>query len=226
MVTERQGTRLCRRRTDVMPSAPTERSVGNRGRRMDRHLSQSRRCALALLALVGLVSMACGAASSSLIVAIPTTSTTATTTPAFKVLSSDGSEFGFMTDANNTAANYAVMGDPYDSTAILQDPTWLLQVAHAWGQTILGQPVSGVDHNHPIGVRYVNGQWAICNEDQAPMPAGVKFVVKLAHPGYDAHGHFAILQTATAANTQGDYTLIDDAHTNGIPTCGCSSHKT
>jgi hypothetical protein len=121
-----------------------------------------------------------------------------------------------MTDANNTTANYAVVGEPYDDNAILQDPTWLLQVTHFWGTTTLGQPVSGVTHDHSIGVRYVNGQWAIFNEDQAPMPAGVRFAIKLAHPGIDAYGHFALSQTATAANTQDDYTMIDDPHTNGI----------
>jgi hypothetical protein len=173
---------------------------------MHGRLAFPRRIALILLALVGLVGMACSA-SPSIVVALPTA--TASATPAFHILSSDGSEFAFISDINNISANCAVID-------ALSDPTMLVQATHFWGVTILGQPVSGTTHDHAIGVRYANGHWAICNEDQTPMPAGIRFVVKVSGPGFDHYGQFALLQTATASNTQSDYTVIDDPHTNGI----------
>jgi Hsp70 protein len=67
--------------------------------------------------------------------------------------------------------------------------------------------------NHATGVYYNGTTWAVFNEDKGSMPAGVAFNVVVGHPGARA----GFTHTATAANSAGDYTDIDNAATNGHP---------
>jgi hypothetical protein len=65
----------------------------------------------------------------------------------------------------------------------------------------------GVYNNHPIGVFYVQGKWAIFNEDQAPMPIGAAFNV-MVDPGGATP---TFVHQASAANAAAYATLVAEA---------------
>jgi hypothetical protein len=71
---------------------------------------------------------------------------------------------------------------------------------------------------HAIGVWYSTSkkQWGVFREDAAAMPVNEAYNV-LAVPASQVGGN-VFVQTSTAANTAGDYTLIDSPATNGKPT--------
>jgi hypothetical protein len=71
---------------------------------------------------------------------------------------------------------------------------------------------------HPIGVWYDSSkhQWGVFREDAGTMPVNEGYNV-LAVPASQV-GSTLFVQTSTAANTAGDYTLIDSPATNGKPT--------
>jgi hypothetical protein len=69
--------------------------------------------------------------------------------------------------------------------------------------------------SHPIGVFYstvAGNKWAILNQDHAAMPLGASFNVFVLTAGAGVFVH-----TATAGNSSGDYTKIDNPLTNGNP---------
>ncbi len=70
---------------------------------------------------------------------------------------------------------------------------------------------------HAIGVWYDSGnkEWGVFREDAGTMPAGEAYNV-LVVPASQA-GRSAFVQTSAAANTTGDYTLINSPLTNGNP---------
>lgn len=69
-----------------------------------------------------------------------------------------------------------------------------------------------VHDNHPIGVFYDGSQWRIFNQDSAAMPVAAAFNVFVPTASASVFVH-----TATAGNTSGDYTTIDNALANGNP---------
>jgi hypothetical protein len=82
-----------------------------------------------------------------------------------------------------------------------------------------GSPSHVVD-NHPVGVWYdgMLGKWAIFNQDKAAMPIGAAFNV-YAIQQYISGGNqsVAILLTASASNSKGNWTYIDSPVTNNNP---------
>jgi hypothetical protein len=73
---------------------------------------------------------------------------------------------------------------------------------------------SGQVYNpHATGVYYNGTTWAVFNEDKQNVPAGAAFNVVIG--GHGARAAFA--HTASAANSSGDYTDIDNPATNGNP---------
>ena len=61
------------------------------------------------------------------------------------------------------------------------------------------------NYNHPIGVWYTGGHWAIFNQDRAPMQEGLAFNVLVLSKAMNAFVH-----TATSANTGDNSTTIED----------------
>lgn len=74
---------------------------------------------------------------------------------------------------------------------------------------------NGYSDDHPLGVYYNISldEWAVFNEDGAAMTAGETFNVNFAN---DTVGS-VLVQTATSANTVGNYTCIDDPNANSNP---------
>lgn len=70
--------------------------------------------------------------------------------------------------------------------------------------------IGGIYDNHPVGVYYVTGKWRIFNEDTQPMPLNASFNVFAPTSGSNVFVH-----TATAGNTSGIGTSIDNPLTNG-----------
>jgi hypothetical protein len=70
----------------------------------------------------------------------------------------------------------------------------------------------GTNDKHPIGVYYSVSQWAILNEDTVAMPLNAAFNVFVPPAGSSVFVH-----TATALNSSGDHTVIDNPLTNGHP---------
>jgi hypothetical protein len=70
-----------------------------------------------------------------------------------------------------------------------------------------------VYNNHATGVYYTGSTWAVFNEDHQSMPTGAAFNVVVG--GHGAKAAFA--HTASAANSSGDYTDIDNPAANGHP---------
>jgi hypothetical protein len=90
------------------------------------------------------------------------------------------------------------------------DPSAVLIATHQWNPG----GASGVYDDHPVGVGYVGGQWAVVNADRTPLPAGAGFNVVNAeslHVPYVA----GVVVVASAANTFGDSVYVGDAHTLG-----------
>lgn len=67
---------------------------------------------------------------------------------------------------------------------------------------------AGVYDNHAIGVYYWAGQWRIFNQDFAAMPSGASFNVSVGA---------GFVHTASASNTTGHVTRLNDARLNGNP---------
>jgi hypothetical protein len=67
----------------------------------------------------------------------------------------------------------------------------------------------GLLNEHPTGVFYSNGYWKIFNRDNANMPINTSFNVFMLLPRSGSFVH-----TATAGNTTGSYTRLDNALTN------------
>ncbi len=70
----------------------------------------------------------------------------------------------------------------------------------------------GVYNDHPIAVVYFHPSWLVVNQDSASMPISAAFNVLVPKSGPNAFVH-----AATATNTFGNYTLIDNPLTNGKP---------
>lgn len=74
--------------------------------------------------------------------------------------------------------------------------------------------VGGVYDNHPIGVWYDawRADWAVFNQDQAAMPLGAAFNMCPLGAASNCYVHHA-----SAANSAGDYTVLDNLYTNHNP---------
>ncbi len=88
------------------------------------------------------------------------------------------------------------------------NPNAILFVTQNWNPGGSG----GTYNSHPIGVYYTGTNWDIFNQDIAAMPVGASFNVMILNPGSGA-----FVQTATAGNTFGNYTLVDNSVTNNNP---------
>jgi len=93
-----------------------------------------------------------------------------------------------------------------DNSVINTHPEYPLVVTPNWNPN---GAAGGVYDNHPIGVWYTNGQWAIYNQDKAPMPTGAAFNVSCPHG--------AVVHHATAGNTAGNSTTIDNVLAGNNP---------
>ena len=110
-----------------------------------------------------------------------------------------------------TAANITGSATIVDHPLINSDPNAVIIATPNWNP---GGPGGGfgVYNDHPIAVGYLFTKWLIVNQDIAPMPAHAAFNVLVPKAGPNAFVH-----TATATNTSGNSTLIDNPLTNGKP---------
>lgn len=79
------------------------------------------------------------------------------------------------------------------------------------------QQYPGVYNPHIIGVWYTGGKRAVYNEDLAQMPQGAIFNLTIEANASQPENYPTLLQTATAANTNGYFTHINDPRFNGQP---------
>lgn len=83
----------------------------------------------------------------------------------------------------NISNNWTVI----DNALTNGDPDAMLLVTPNWNP---GGSAGGVYNDHPVGVWYTEGHWAIFNQDRAPMPVGAAFNVlvinRLAAPAAEA----------------------------------------
>jgi hypothetical protein len=97
-----------------------------------------------------------------------------------------------------------------DHPLLNDNPNAIVLASHNWnpGNT------AGTYNDRPFGVWYSGGQsqWAVFNQDFAPKPAGTDFNVLIPSPGDDTFVH-----SATAGNTSGQLTYIDQPSLNGNP---------
>jgi hypothetical protein len=107
------------------------------------------------------------------------------------------------TTVANSTRNWTYL----DNSVTNNNPQAVIFVAPNWnpGNTM------GVYDNHPIGVFYHNGKWAIFNQDRAAMPVGASFNV-YALP--QANDQDVFVHTATPANSTSYSTTIDNSHSN------------
>lgn len=93
-------------------------------------------------------------------------------------------------------------------------PNAKIQVTQVWDPAGMG----GMYNPHPVGVWYNNsrGEWAVFNEDQAPMQLGEQFYVLVNSSAPHGGGKTAV-HPATAANTHGDSTCLSNPLTTGNP---------
>ena len=104
--------------------------------------------------------------------------------------------------AGNSTGDYTFIDNPLTNG----NPNAIVYVTPNWNP---GGGGPGVYNNHNVGV-YNNGtKWAIFSQDQAAIPLDAAFNVLVLVPTTDFFVH-----TATAGNSAGDYTKIDNAQTN------------
>jgi hypothetical protein len=115
-----------------------------------------------------------------------------------------GVQFVHIATAANISSNWTVIDHPSTNG----NPNAILIVTPNWNPGSVGNTYN----NHPIGVWYTGGKWAIFNQDLAAMPAGAAFNVLVPTTGTGVFVH-----KATAANSSGDYTVLDNPLTNGNP---------
>jgi len=108
----------------------------------------------------------------------------------------------------NSAGDYTNLDNPVTNN----NPNALVFVTPNWNP---GGVSAGNFDYHNIGVWYNAGagKWSIFNQDLTSVPVGSAFNV-YAVPG---NGFSAFVQTATTANSAGDYTDINNSLTNNQP---------
>jgi len=110
-----------------------------------------------------------------------------------------------VTTAANTSGHISYLDHPLANG----NPSAVIQASPSWNSSI-----GGAIDAHVIGVWYdtKQGRWAIFNQDFAPMPLKSTFQIYVAQGGTST-----FVQRATAANTYGSTTWIDNPATNGRP---------
>jgi hypothetical protein len=110
--------------------------------------------------------------------------------------------------ASNSAGDYTLI----DNVVTNGDPGLVLFVTANYNPNGVG----GVYDNHPLGVYYIGGsvnKWAIYHDDKTPYTLNASYNVwarETSQPG-------TFIWRASAANSAGDYTIIDNPATNGNP---------
>lgn len=110
-----------------------------------------------------------------------------------------------VTTAANTTGHISYLDHPLANG----NPSALIQASPSWNSG-----TGGAINAHVIGVWYDTwkGRWAIFNQDFAPMPLNSAFQIYVAQGGANT-----FVQRATAKNTYGSTTWIDNPATNGKP---------
>jgi hypothetical protein len=107
--------------------------------------------------------------------------------------------------AGNSGGDWTSIDNPLTNG----NPNAIVFVTPNWNP---GGTIGGTYDNHNIGVYYGGGKWRIFNQDWAAVPVNAAFNVLVLVPASDIFVH-----TATATNSGGDWTKIDNALTNGHP---------
>ena len=102
------------------------------------------------------------------------------------------------------ASDYTTIDNPLTNG----NPNALLLVTPNWNPGGVG----GIYNNHAIGVWYTGSKWSIFNQDLAAIPVGAAFNVYVLTAGAGVFVH-----KATAGNSSGDYTVLDNPLANGNP---------
>ena len=110
----------------------------------------------------------------------------------------------------NSAGDYTML----DNLAIDGNPNAVLIVTPNWNPSGFG----GIYDNHPIGVFYSGSNWYIFNQDFIAIPNGAAFNVYAVRGSEDLGYEGAFVDTATSANSTGDYTIINTPSLNNQPT--------
>lgn len=110
--------------------------------------------------------------------------------------------------ASNSLGDYTLI----DNVVTNNDPNLVLFVTANYNPNGVG----GVYDNHPLGVFYISGttnKWAIYHDDKTTYTLNASYNVwarETSQPG-------TFIWRASAANSAGDYTIIDNPATNGNP---------
>jgi hypothetical protein len=117
----------------------------------------------------------------------------------------DTASFTKRATEENSRGDYTYIGDP----TIEGHENAIVLVSLSSDQ----KGVGAASYEHNIGVWYepVARQWAIFNQDRAPVPAGTTFEVVVPQ------GSVKFVHQADVLNTAGNYTYIDYPLTNGQP---------
>jgi hypothetical protein len=112
-----------------------------------------------------------------------------------QVLEPGPNAFVHQATSANIEGSWTVIDHPLAS-----DPNALVFVMPNWSP-----PDGSMRYNfHPIGVWYTGSNWAIFNQDLAPMREGAAFNVQIVSPGMNAYVH-----TASDSNTSRNWTALD-----------------
>src|SRR6266487_372409 len=106
-----------------------------------------------------------------------------------------------------TAANITSNWTDLDNSVTNNNPQAVIFIAPNWNPG----SAMGMYDNHPVGVWYHNGKWAIFNQDRATMPMGASFNV-YALP--QANDQDVFVHTTTSANSTNFSTTIDNSYSN------------
>ncbi len=93
---------------------------------------------------------------------------------AVRVASASDDAYIHVSSASNTHGDYTILDRP----SLNGHPEAMVFVTHVYDTPSVPTAL----HNHPVGVWYTGSNWAVFNEDLAPMPTGVVFNVMVAPP--------------------------------------------
>ncbi len=120
------------------------------------------------------------------------------------VLPAGGGVFVHTATVGNTTNVYSTY---IDNPLTNGNPNAIIFVTQNWNPNGV---ISGTNDDHPIGVFYNGSKWEIYNQDLVAMQVDAAFNVLVLVPSSDIFVH-----TATAGNSAGANTKIDNALTNG-----------
>jgi hypothetical protein len=110
--------------------------------------------------------------------------------------------------AGNSSGDYTILNEQ----SAFSSPNLVVQATASWNPN---NACGCVYDTHALGVWFTGSYWAIFHEDGTAIPLGATYDVLAMYPNNGLHD--AYIHIATANNSAGDWTTLNDPTANGNP---------